>query len=157
VGANALRLLAIAAIFCTLFLIFSNFIRATGDSKTPMKILYLGAIFNLIGNIILIPKMGMTGAAFTTMLGYLLAAALAYIYTKKKIEIQIDWKRICIAAGGALLSVIAILLVKNIFSSLILKLLVSAAAYFGTYLLIMFLTRTIDIKEIKEAVLAVRR
>ena len=157
VGANALRLLAIAAIFCTLFSIFSNFIRATGDSKTPMKILYAGAAFNLVGDIMIIPKMGMTGAAITTMLGYLLTAVLAYIYAKKKIEIQTDWKKIGIAAGGALLSVTAIFLVKGIFSNLILKLLVSAVAYFGTYLLIMFLTRTIDINEIKEAVLAVRK
>jgi O-antigen/teichoic acid export membrane protein len=148
-GANALRILSIAAIFCTLFSIFSNFIRATGDSKTPMKILYAGAAFNLIGNLIVIPKMGMTGAALTTMLGYLLTAVLAYVYVKRKIQIRIEWKKIGMALCASLISVGSIILVKNISENLILKLLISGMAYFGTYLAIIFITRTINIEEIK--------
>jgi O-antigen/teichoic acid export membrane protein len=148
-GASALRFLSIAAIFLTLYSLFSNFIRATGDSKTPMKILYAGAVFNLIGNLIVIPKMGMTGAALTTMLGYLLTAALAYVYVKRKIQIRIEWKKIGMALCASLISVGSIILVKNISENLIIKLLISGAAYFGTYIVIIFITRTINIEEIK--------
>jgi hypothetical protein len=83
------------------------------------------------------------------MLGYLLTAALAYVYVKRKIQIRIEWKKIGMALCASLISVGSIILVKNISENLIIKLLISGAAYFGTYIVIIFITRTINIEEIK--------
>jgi len=150
VGAQALRLLALGTIFYTIFVIFSSFIRATGDSIGPMKIVYASAILNLVGDVLLIPFMGMTGAALTTLIALAAQAAMAFLIAAKKVEIRIEWKRVLMNTFAALTSIIAILIVKEMFNNIILKLAVSAAAYFTVYLVLILTTGVLRVQELKE-------
>ncbi|MEM3585182.1 MAG: flippase [Candidatus Woesearchaeota archaeon] len=150
IGANALRILSFGIIFYTIFVIFSSFIRASGDSVTPMKIIYVSALLNLVGDIILIPRLGMSGAAITTTLAFIIQAIIAGSIASKRLQISLEWKNIFLNTLAALISIFGIFLVKNLFENTILKLAISALTYFGSYLILITLLGILNIKELKE-------
>lgn len=69
---NALRLLMPGMVcLCVSFPLFSM-LQAIGKASLPLKIMILGAVLKLIGNIVLIPIMGINGAALSTSLCYMI-------------------------------------------------------------------------------------
>ena len=64
--------------------------------KTKMIALYffIGAITNVILNFIFIPKFGMMGAAFTTLVAFIVMFIFVYIYNKKLMNIKYELNRI---------------------------------------------------------------
>jgi len=82
---------------------FASIMRGAGDTKTPMVITAIANGFNIVGNYVLItgwgpfPEMGVAGAALSTTLSRVLAAAIFiyYLYIKDspiklKFELIID-------------------------------------------------------------------
>lgn len=71
------------------FNLFSNIIRALGDSKTPLFFLAIVCVLNIILDLvfILIFKMGVQGAAIATVICQLTAALLCYVYIRKKLYV----------------------------------------------------------------------
>jgi putative MATE family efflux protein len=79
-----------SCIFAPMFFnLFSNIIRALGDSKTPLFFLAIVCVLNIILDLvfILIFKMGVQGAAIATVISQLTAAFLCYIYIRKKLYV----------------------------------------------------------------------
>lgn len=78
--------------------IFSNTIRALGDSKTPLVFLIIASIINIILDLIFILKlhMGVSGAAWATVISQGVSAILCLIYMFIKFPIlrvkKEDWK-----------------------------------------------------------------
>jgi len=67
-----LRILSFVAIFYSLSMIISSFIAAEGNTKKISKIIFLSAVFNFFANLLLIPKIGMIGAAIASLASYIL-------------------------------------------------------------------------------------
>lgn len=63
--------------------IWANDIAARGKPEINMYISMITLIFNALGNIIMIPRFGMNGAALTTTLAYLVSSVLTLIYYNK--------------------------------------------------------------------------
>lgn len=79
--------------FIALFNAGSAFYRAGGDSKFPMKVSVVSNLLNIIGNIILIFgfKMGVAGAALSTLLSRVFCTVVIFYYLHKpKQAIVID-------------------------------------------------------------------
>lgn len=79
-----------AGIFAAmLFNVLSNVLRALGDSRTPLIFLILSSILNVALDIILIRyvHMGVSGAAFATVISQVVSGALCILYIKKKFPI----------------------------------------------------------------------
>ena len=68
IAENALRLLAIGAFFSSLTLLSSNLIAMIGKTRLMLADLTVILTLNVILNIILVPKYGLNGAAFSTMI-----------------------------------------------------------------------------------------
>jgi len=88
---NALRLLMPGMIFlCISYPLFSM-LQAIGKTALPLKIMLLGTAIKLIGNLILIPFMGVDGAAVSTSLcyGIILAISLAAFIKASGVHISI--------------------------------------------------------------------
>jgi putative MATE family efflux protein len=72
---------------------FYNFlagvIRSVGDSKTPLYFLLVSAVLNIALDLLFIAlfKMGISGAAWATIVSQLFSGILCFIYMKKKFEI----------------------------------------------------------------------
>jgi len=67
-------------------------------------VLTLSAAFvNISMNLVLIPRLGMMGAAWATVLGYAVMAVLGYLFAHRHYPIPFEWKRIgVIALAGSL-------------------------------------------------------
>ena len=80
------------------FNLFSNIIRALGDSRTPLIFLSIACVLNIILDftLILVFSMGVAGAAVATVISQTVSAILCYYYIKIKLPIlrlkRSDWK-----------------------------------------------------------------
>lgn len=80
-----------------LFNLFSNVMRALGDSKTPLEFLVIASVLNVVLELIFILKfsMGVAGAAWGTVIAQGVSAILCLIFIIKKMPIlklqKEDW------------------------------------------------------------------
>ncbi len=64
----------------------------------------LGAIVNVISNFVLIPIMGILGAAYATLLAYLSMAVFQYFLSQRFYRIRYEWKKILLIGASTILS-----------------------------------------------------
>ncbi len=86
---------------------YINFmVSVTLSKRTDLLIwvTFLGAIVNVITNVVLIPEMGMMGAAWATFAAYAAMAAALYVLGRRVYPITYEWSRIARVAGAALLT-----------------------------------------------------
>lgn len=87
---NALRLLMPGMVcLCLSFPLFSM-IQAVGKPAVPLKIMLIGTAVKLIGNLALIPVMGVDGAAASTSLCYVLILVLSLRAYRKASGVTLD-------------------------------------------------------------------
>tara|TARA_Y100000310_G_scaffold94862_1_gene92635 strand:- start:1251 stop:2741 length:1491 start_codon:yes stop_codon:yes gene_type:complete len=149
----ALKILVVGMLFATLHAIHSNFFQGIGKPQIHSKIIIFGAIFNLIGNIILIPFYGIYGAAITTSFVYFVMVVVGLYNIKKFINLNFpfkDWGKI-LFSGVILVIIINFLrgiLKINIIIEIIIVLLISGIVYSG----LLFLLGLLNIKELKKII-----
>lgn len=88
---NSLRLLMPGMVcLCVSFPLFSM-LQAIGKASVPLKIMLLGTVIKLVGNLLLIPFMGADGAAVSTSVCYvvILAVSLAVYIKSTGISISV--------------------------------------------------------------------
>lgn len=78
----------------------------------------IGAVLNIVLNIILIPKNGIIGAAIATYISWTIIAVIRLIDISYFFEFKVEYKRLCIYFSLSLLQII-ILLTQNFFISTI--------------------------------------
>ena len=121
---------------CLIFFISSamtNLLFAVKRQKTVMKIFFIGAFVNTVANIFIIPKFGIEGAAFTTLLAEI--AVLIGNYIKVKPYIKINFiKSFFKPLIASLAMTIGLLTTRN--ESIILTVLFGALIYFGVHWLL---------------------
>jgi len=144
-----LRILAIGSIFYTLAYVNLSIISGIGKPKKVSEIVLSAALFNLVGNFILIPKYGMIGAAITTAIGFFIMLILSLIYLSKEINIRIDAKDFLKICFNGFVFLAIIYLFKFISVNMYLKIILACFVGFGVYFALGLLFKTIDIKDIK--------
>ena len=81
-----------------LFNLFSNVLRALGDSKTPLVFLVIACVVNVALDLafILIFRMGVAGAAWATVAAQLFSSLLCFVYMMRRFPIlhlrREDWR-----------------------------------------------------------------
>lgn len=78
--------LSLSAVMIVTFNLFSGFIRAVGDSKTPLYFLVFSSLINIVLNFIFINnfKWGVVGSALGTLVANTISVVLCYMYMWKK-------------------------------------------------------------------------
>ena len=109
--------LLIAVVFTS----FSSFLGtnyvAMKKTKGALKTSIIGGISNIALNIILIPKMGLNGAAFATMISFLLVWIYRINDTKEYITIKLDTKSLILNFIFIAIQIIIIFIGINIYLS----------------------------------------
>lgn len=77
---NLLRITAISVLGLSLFQIYSAMLQGLGKTVVPVKVMSFGVIIKIIFSVILVPFMGITGAAIGAAVGYLLAGVMIMAY-----------------------------------------------------------------------------
>ncbi len=79
-GSTALSILAMSIFFSSLILVCAGVLQGVGHVFAPMKYILLGFIFKFVCNYLLIPIIGIKGAALATIIGL---ALIAFLLVKK--------------------------------------------------------------------------
>lgn len=70
--------------------VYGYVLSTSGNQKVYMYIVCLSSFVNICGNFILIPKFGINGAAFVTLVSEAINLILMSIFAHRKVEFQID-------------------------------------------------------------------
>ncbi|HJX05681.1 MAG: hypothetical protein A2V69_00300 [Candidatus Portnoybacteria bacterium RBG_13_40_8] len=153
-GATALQILVPGMIFLTLAQINFSVLNGIGKPKEITKIVVFAAAFNTVTNIILIPFMGINGAALTTTLSYLIMLVWSYILVQKNIRLRFEksWSVIVISSFiflGVLYLFMHIFSLGQPAMSLYVKVAISFIFSFIVYAVLAFLLKCITLDELK--------
>jgi O-antigen/teichoic acid export membrane protein len=77
-----------------LYLIFLPGIYLKKKTRVVPFVTGIGAAINIVGNLILIPRWGMMGAAWATLMGYLAMAVVLYITVQKFYPVKYQFQRL---------------------------------------------------------------
>ena len=144
IAETSLRILAIGALFSSLTLIASNLILMVGKTKIILMNLVGIFIINVVLNIILVPRYGISGAAFSTMIcGVILGFIFiwqAYHYTSI-LPLRRKMLRIFIVA---LIPTILLIFIKKFIIINAFSLIMLGLFFLLSYTLLIFLTGCLD-------------
>jgi O-antigen/teichoic acid export membrane protein len=96
------QILIIAQVFVFLTTISSSLVAYADKQHIFAKIAGLGAVINIVLNLLLIPKFSLYGAAIATLITYVLMFIITHLYIKKKIISFSLLKNISFAIMGSL-------------------------------------------------------
>lgn len=149
-ASNAMRILVFGMIFTTFYIINNSFFSGIGKPEINSKAVYIAAIFNIISNLILIPLIGIIGAAITNSVGYVIMTVFGFTKIKDFVDITFPVKSWVKTFFAGFIFVSTIWLLKKI---LVLNVWLEAAVVLGAagivYIALLFLLRIIDVKELK--------
>ncbi|MBA2857940.1 O-antigen/teichoic acid export membrane protein [Methanococcus maripaludis] len=148
-AAIPMSILSFGIIFVSMNNIVFNVFNGIGKPHLSTKILYIGAAFNLIFNLLLIPRFGTIGAAFTTALSYVLIQVLQVRYLNKFLDYKFPIKKFILCVISSLISIIPLFVIKGMIFNDYLLILLSGIVYFIMYLLLILVLKILNINELK--------
>ncbi|MBN2052425.1 flippase [Candidatus Woesearchaeota archaeon] len=152
-GATAMQVLLIGILFMGMFSLSSMVFAGIGKPMISTKILLLGGAINLILNFFLIPRWGMLGAAFNSLLAYFLVFILSVFKLRKLIKVKMPWLNWLKTIIAGIAMVLVIIFMQNIlvlpfYAEIILSCLIAGLVYVGLILLM----RIVNLNEIKSII-----
>lgn len=107
-AATTFQILSAAAIAYTFFEILAVTVEGIGKPLVSTKVVAVMAVFNLFGNLALIPPYGIEGAAVATLISYIVGVVLLFSYTKKLVKFRIPLSSLSKTICGGVLTLILI-------------------------------------------------
>lgn len=135
IGSTALRIILPGVAFFGLAHLNINILIAIGDAKHAGMSMILGALINILLNILFIPSFGMVGAAGATLISYLSVYTVSKICLRKALrfkQLSSSFVKIIIAAAAfTLVATILknLLAIKFVFLEVAIVLLISSLIY----------------------------
>ena len=152
VGGSLVLVVALGAIFHGIYQINVYVVLLVKQTKWLPLMIAVAAITNAGLNLVLIPRVGIMGAAISTIVSYFVLAAIVTIWARRTISYKIDVKFLAKVIAAALLMAICLSLIKI---DGILGIIMAVVAGGITYALGLFLFRAFsrhDIELIKEII-----
>jgi len=120
--------------------------------KTKVVTLYflIGAIANIILNFALIPEYGIMGAAYATLIAFVITIIIVYFYNQKLVKINYEWDRIlkiCLVTA-LIFTVGSIVVINNLYASIAFK--VGIILFYPLILYLLQFYTTDEIRSLKK-------
>jgi O-antigen/teichoic acid export membrane protein len=152
-AANALRVLAIASVLYNIAGINSSVLSGIGKPHVYSKLMIIAAVLNVLLNLVLIPWLGFFGATVSMVISFafLMLASLYNLEKIIKIKAPIsDWGKITLFGliGLGIVFLLKSILNMNPWIELIVCCIVAGIVYIS----LLFFSRVIEFKEIKELI-----
>lgn len=155
VSSPSMMYLGIGVIFLAISIPAFSMLQAIGRADLPVKIMGIGVIIKLIGNLVLmrIPEINVAGAGIATTVCYIVICVLSLISLKKLTHVKYDIMRLFIkpAFGGALCAISAYISSKYLIIYVPFRISLLISIIFGgvIYALSLYLMNIIDKTSIK--------
>jgi O-antigen/teichoic acid export membrane protein len=141
-GALSMQILAISAFLTGIYLFFGTVITTSGHPQQNSKLMFIGAISNVIFSIILVRYFGINGASLAALISSAAILALSFRQARRVVKIIIYRDRVS-KTFIALASVIPfIYVVKIIFTNLFLAFIFSLVFLIALYFTVLLLLKT---------------
>lgn len=101
-GIEVIPVVLIAYLFAGISVFFSAYLYAGGSSKYMFYADGIAFAFNVIANMLLIPKMGIMGAAFATAISFAVSAGYIFIISKRVLPVKIQYRRIAVVVTSGI-------------------------------------------------------
>ena len=84
-----LRIIIMGTVFMVFFNMYASYLRALGDAKGPLYILIAVSLFNVVLTLIFVVvlRLGVAGAAVSTVISQMMSMILCYIYARRRAAI----------------------------------------------------------------------
>jgi O-antigen/teichoic acid export membrane protein len=143
-SAQALRYLAIGMFFYSIFIISENLLSMKGKTKIVLLNVILASIINLILNFILVPKYGINGAAFATMVTYISWSLLSLIQAQYHTKIIPIRRKMLIILFISLVPTIILISTKRFIPINLITLSLQTSLFLLIYIFLIFITKSLD-------------
>ena len=149
-GAQVLQVLGLGGILFMFGRINEAFFSGMGVPHLNSRIVWTGAIVNILFNALLIPRMGMLGAAIGTVISFGAIFVMGIYYMKQQMEFQVPWLGWLKIALAGMVFVLVLSWIKEVlpfpvWPKIIVGTLVSCVAY----LLVLVAIKAVSIGEFK--------
>jgi stage V sporulation protein B len=144
-GAYPMSILVYGVGFLTIFYVLSFAMNGAGKTKIPMYISVIGVIINTVLNYFLIKKLSITGSAIATSITSLIIAIAMLYYLWRDFDVTVKIKSAAKAAVAGLI----IYYVSTLLSHGRLIFLLWSVLLFALYILILYLLREVDKKDLE--------
>jgi O-antigen/teichoic acid export membrane protein len=114
-GWLVLIVLSAERIFQSLHDVFHNLTMAMDHPKVAFRITVLSVIINVVLNILLIPVIGIEGAAIAVLTSYLLSSIILYIHIKNHVSIELPVHRSLLMFSSASVMCVFVYIAKSTF------------------------------------------
>ncbi|MFA6023158.1 MAG: flippase [Candidatus Pacearchaeota archaeon] len=144
VAENSLRFLSLGTFIYSLAIVSNNLVSMAGKSNYILINTLITSIFNLILNFILVPKYGIVGAAFATMVSFILFTLLFMIQSYYFIGIFPLRRKMLNIILTAFLSGTFLFFIKSNIEITLFNLVIIGIIYMAIYILLILATKCLD-------------
>lgn len=146
----ALRILAVASLFLSLAIINNSVLTALGNPKKVAKAMFFIALLNLALNLLLIPKLGIVGAALSTLISFMLASLVSSVHIRAELPVNYPIMKWTGLLFISLIIIAVVELLRNFINlGLWPKLLLVSVIVLSIYLSLVLMFRIVTFKDIK--------
>jgi len=141
---TSLRFLSIGLFFYSIFQVSENLLSMKGKSKLILFNLSIAVIVNIVLNLILTPKYGINGAAFSTMISYIFLGLLSFFIAKNQTKInplRLDMIKIILVA---IIPTVILFYLRNMILLTLLNIILLGVMFVIIYFILIFLTHSLD-------------
>jgi O-antigen/teichoic acid export membrane protein len=143
-AANALRFLSVGMFFYSILLVSENLLSMAGKSKITLLNFVISCILNIILNILLVPKYGINGAAFSTMLSYGICSLLSLLMAKHYTSIIPLKKKMIRIFLVALIPAFILFFIRNFLEMNLIILILLGSLFILSYFALILITKCFD-------------
>lgn len=152
-ASGALRILAIGCLFYGVAVISMHFLLGIAGPKINTVITLSAAVLNILLNLILVPVLGMNGAALATCITYIILFIASNIVLFRKLKLIIHYKKYFYALFNGIIFVVIISFLKgaidmHVIAETLLILMITSSIY----IIITFFFKIVRYKEVTEVI-----
>ncbi len=136
-GYFIMPLIALSALFYTIYEPMAHIILLVKKTRITGTIWIACALVNLGLNILVVPRLGILGAAITTVIAYALVMGLTTYYSLKEFRFTIDWRFVAKALIASSIMSLAIWRISPQETSTTILAVIAGAAIYGVVLLLL--------------------
>jgi len=152
-AATVVRILAVASIIIVLARINVALITGIGKPSIISKIMIIGALINLAVNLILIPLIGINGAAISTAAAFSVILVYTHKKLKEKTQIKLPFKTILKILMAGIITIPIIYILKSVINTNVyLEAIIVVAISLGIYYMLIVNFGVIKLKEVKKLI-----
>ncbi len=141
---NVLRILSLGALIGTTFTISNNLLSMAGKSRLILINFSALAIFDLVLNILLVPKYGMNGAASSTLISFSLLTLITTMQARNYTGIIPFRRKMLKIFLVSLLLLIPALIIKSMFDLNLISIMASFIAFLIVYAVLLYFSGCLD-------------